>query len=173
MNCKKFQNELPDLLLDAGAARNPAAVAHMQVCPPCKQEFGEYQAMFGLLDTWKAPEASAYFNQKMAVLIREEQAAPAMGWLERMKTRLLFNTGRQFRPALATAMCVLLLVGGGTVAEFSPLLRPGQVQTSATIDDLQILDRNEQAFHQMDLLQDDDSGNNNSDQAPQADQPIS
>jgi hypothetical protein len=172
MNCKNFRNELPDLLLDAGADRNPAAVAHMQVCPPCKQEFGEYRAMFGLLDTWKVPETSAYFDQKLAVRMREEQAEPAMGWLERMKTHLLYNTGRNFRPALAGALCLVLLVGGGTIAEL-PILHPARVQASATIDDLQILDRNEQAFQQMDLLQDDDRGSNNSNQAPQADQPIS
>jgi hypothetical protein len=54
------------------------------------------------------------------------------------------------------------VLGGGTFAgitEFSQIAQPAPVTASATVDDLQILDRNEQAIQQMDqLLQDDDSG---------------
>jgi hypothetical protein len=176
MNCKNFQHELPELLMNPGTEPSVAAAAHMVVCPPCRQEYREFQATFALLDSWTAPEPTAYFDQKLAVRIREEQAAPPMNWLERMKTRLLFNTGRQFRPALASALALILLVGGGTVAELnigSGFEHNHTVQASATVDDLQILDRNEQAFQQMDqLLQDDDSGSG-PDQAAPAEQPIS
>ena len=115
----------------------------------------------------QAPEPSAYFDQKLAVLLREEQAKPAAGWLERMRERLLFNTGRQFRPMLAGALALLVVLGGGTFAgitEFSQVSQPtpATVTASATVDDLQILDRNEQAIQQMDqLLQDDDRNDSN------------
>jgi hypothetical protein len=52
-------------------------------------------------------------------------------------------------------MALLLIAGGGTVGITAFQQRPQPVQASATVNDLQILDRNEQALQQMDqLLQD-------------------
>ncbi len=51
----------------------------------------------------------------------------------------------------------VLIVGGGGFVGLTPTHHP--VEASATVNDLQILDRNEQAFQQMDALQqDDDNG---------------
>ena len=120
------------------------------------------KATFALLDDWKAPEPSAYFDQKLAVRLREEQALAPAGWLERMKSRLLFNSGRQLRPALAGGLALLLLVGGGAVVDLSTVSHP-RPQVSATVQDLQILDKNDQAIQTMDqLLQDDNSVNDTS-----------
>jgi anti-sigma factor RsiW len=172
MNCTTCKSELPELLLDPGAdsasKKHLQLRAHLATCLECSAEFAALQRTFDLLDAWEAPEPSAYFDQKLAVLLREEQAKPAAGWLERMRERLLFNTGRQFRPMLAGALALLVVVGGGTFAgitEFSRVSPPAPVTASAAVDDLQILDRNEQAIQQMDqLLQDDD--NNDSNAAP-------
>jgi anti-sigma factor RsiW len=155
MNCKNCQTVFPDLLLDPAAPANAAARAHIATCAACAQELASYQATFALLDSWHAPEVSPYFDQKLAVRLREEQAAPAPGWFERIKTRLLLNTGRQFRPALAGVMALLLIAGGGGVSV--SILHPHAAPAvSATVNDLQILDKNEQALQQMDqLLQDD------------------
>jgi hypothetical protein len=158
MNCQTCHSELPNLLLDPAAASADAR-AHLDSCPVCLEEFNSLQATFSLLDTWQAPEASPYFDQKLAVRFREEQAMPSAGWLERLRTRLLLNTGRQFRPAMVGALALLLLVGGGTfagISNFSAL--HGKAQVSAAVSDLQILDKNDQAFQEMDqLFQDDDS----------------
>jgi len=98
-----------------------------------------------LLDTWRVPEPSPYFDQKLAVRLREEQSLAPAGWFERLKSRFLFNTGRQLRPALA----------GGTFADLATFSHP-HPETSATVQDLQILDKNDQALETMDkLLQDD------------------
>ena len=155
MNCKTFQNELPDLVLTANAKPSVAAVAHMRACPPCAEEYLSFQSTFATLDMWQAPEPAPYFDQKLAVRVREEQAAPKMTWLESLKARLLFNTGRSFRPVAVGALALALVVGGGGVA-FYPANTPTVPQTSATVNDLQILDRNEQAFQQLDELQQDD-----------------
>ena len=157
MNCKTCQTVFPDLLLDPAAPANEAARAHVATCAACAKELASYEATFALLDSWHAPEVSPYFDQKLAVRLREEQAAPSPGWLERIKTRLLLNTGRQFRPALAGVMALLLIAGGGGVG-VSTFLHPAAAPApvSATVNDLQILDKNEQALQQMDqLLQDD------------------
>jgi hypothetical protein len=155
MDCKKFEAELMDLVLTPGTTPSVAAAAHLKVCPPCTEEYLSFQATFSLLDTWQAPAPTPYFDQKLAVLIREEQAAPPMGWFERLTTRLRFNTGRNFRPAMAGALSLALLVGAGSVI-LPPTPNTPTTAASATVNDLQILDKNEQAFQQMDVLQQDD-----------------
>jgi hypothetical protein len=162
MSCKDCQSVFLDLLLEPGAPAHAVARSHIESCAECRQEFKSLEATFALLDTWKAPEPSPYFDQKLAVRLREEQALAPAGWFERLKSRLLFNTGRQFRPALAGALALLLVVGGGTFADVSGFLHP-KPQTSATVEDLQILEKNDQALQTMDqLLQDvgsaDDAG---------------
>jgi hypothetical protein len=155
--CSDFARELPDLILVPGAMPSAAAATHLRECPPCAEEYLSYQGTFTLLDGWQAPEPSPFFAQKMAVRLREEQAAPQMGWLERAQTSLNLNTGRHFRPMLAGALALLMVAGGGGLSLVSSLNSTGSTAvrptTSATVEDLQILDRNEQAFQQMDVLQ--------------------
>lgn len=159
MNCKAFQSKLPDLVLDHTAALGPAEKAHLASCPPCEQEYTSLVASIAAMDSWVAPEPSPYFDQKLAMLLREEQRAPRLGFFARVKDHLLFNTGRQFRPAVAGALALALMLGGGSYARIERVGPFGTTTTvSATVQDLQILDKNEQAIQQMDqLLQDDDS----------------
>ena len=155
-SCKDCRSILPDLLLDPAASSNAAARAHLESCPACNEEFRSLQATLYLLDAWQAPEPSPYFDQKLTVRLREEQAAPPAGWFERLRTRLTLNTGRQFRPAVAGALALVILLGGGTAANIST--RRVIANPSATVNDLQILDKNAQALQTMDqLLQDDSS----------------
>jgi hypothetical protein len=149
MICRECKSALPDLLLDPAAPSNTAAQAHVDSCAECRAELAELQATFTLLDEWKAPEPSPYFDQKLAVMIREEQAAAPAGWFERLRSRLLFNTGRQFRPAFATALALVLLIGGGTIVD---LRMHTSHETSAAITDLQVFDKNDQALQTMDQL---------------------
>jgi predicted ribosomally synthesized peptide with SipW-like signal peptide len=154
MICKDCQSVFLDILLDTDAPANEAARNHLDSCTQCNVEFKALAATFAVLDAWKAPEPSPYFDQKLAVRLREEQALAPAGWFEQMKSRLLFNTGRQFRPALTGALALLLVVGGGTFANFSDFSHQTP-EISATVQDLQILDKNNQALQTMDqLLQD-------------------
>lgn len=160
MNCHDCQSALPDLLLDPSAPSAAAAQTHVDSCANCRQELEALQATMSLLDTWEAPEPSPYFDQKLAVLLREEQSRPPAGWFERVRSRLLFNTGRQFRPALAGALALALLIGGGTFANLSNVhpRHLGKPHTSATVTDLQVFDNNDQALQTMDqLFQDENS----------------
>ena len=79
-----------------------------------------------------------------------------------MRSRLLLNTGRQFRPAVAGALALILLAAGGTFADLSGFLHPAKAQVSATVNDLQILDKNDQALQTMNLLLQDDGSSNDS-----------
>jgi len=162
MNCKAFKNELPELVLTANAKPSLAAIAHMRACPPCAEEYLSFQSTFAALDAWHAPEPGPYFDQKLAVRLREEQAAPKMSWLEKLQTRLLFNTSRSFRPMMVGALGLALVASGGGIAVFNYPGTPVVPQTSATVNDLQILDRNEEAFQQLDeLQQDEENGQQN------------
>jgi hypothetical protein len=79
---------------------------------------------------------------------------------------VLLSTGRQFRPALTGGLALALLLGGGGYVGVTVLNgEHDKVQASAAVNDLQILDRNEQAIQQMDQLLDDDGpGPDGSDQ---------
>jgi hypothetical protein len=157
MNCKDCQSAILDLLFDPGAPSSVAVRTHIESCAACTQDFKSMEATFSLLDMWQAPEPSPYFDQKLAVRLREEQTLTPAGWFERLKSRLLFNTGRQLRPALAGALALILLIGGGTFADLAGFPHSAP-ETSATVQDLQILDKNDQALQTMDqLLQDDGS----------------
>jgi anti-sigma factor RsiW len=159
MSCKNVQSEFSELLFAPEAKTSASLRAHLAACEGCAAEFAALKRTVALLDGWQAPEPSAYFDQKLAVRLREEQAKPAAGWLERLRERVLFNTGRQFRPALAGAMALVLVLGGGGYAGLSGFQQTRPQALSATVNDLQILDKNDQAIQQMDqLLQEDDSG---------------
>ena len=155
MDCKTFQSELPDLVLTPGSRPSVAAVAHMKSCPPCADEYTSFQHTFAALDSWQVPQPTPYFDQKLGVRLREEQANPRMGFFERLYTRMMFNTGRSFRPAMAGALALALVAGGGSYVGLTNSSHPVP-QASAAVQDLQILDRNDQAFQQLDALQQDD-----------------
>lgn len=172
MNCKSCQNEFESLLLDAPGAgiAKSAAQEHLAECPVCREELAGLRKTIGLLDFWEVPEPSAYFDQKLAVMLREEHAKAPAGWMERLREHLLLNTGRQFRPALVGALALLMLLGGGSFAGFNAYSHPGgEVQASAAVNDLQIIDKNDQAIQQMDQLVQEDG---DSDQGT-AEQPAS
>ena len=162
MICYDCQSALPELLFNPAAPSNAGVRDHLKSCPTCNHEFQSLEATFALLDTWQAPEPTPYFDQKLAVRLREEQMQPPAGWFERLRSRILFNTGRQFRPAIAGALAVALLVAGGAFADLSGFPHPAKAQVSATVNDLQILDNNDQALQTMSLLLQDDGSNNDS-----------
>ena len=154
MNCKTCLDAFPNLLFEPAAPANSAARAHIAACSVCAREFASFQATLSLLDSWQAPAVSPYFDQKLSVRLREAQSASPAGWFERLRARLLFNTGRHLRPALAGALALALVAGGGSfgIATFQ---HPRPVEASAAVNYLQLLDKNEQTLQQVDqLLQD-------------------
>jgi hypothetical protein len=162
MICRKMETEfkslLPDLLLDR--ERVPAAVrAHVDECPDCSKELKSLEATMLALDAWEGVEPSPFFDARMSARMREAREEKPAGFFERLRERLLFSTNVHLRPVAATALALMLLIGGGTYAGFQ--LRPGTPEVaSATVKDLQSLDENAQVFQQMNSLdQGDDSSN--------------
>jgi anti-sigma factor RsiW len=158
-DCKSCREHLADLLLDESyAVERPELAAHLTACGECCAELAELKATFAVLDHWTAPEPSAYFDSKLRARLREAVAAEPEGWWERTRSFLLFSTGRRLKPALAGALALVMVAGGGSVFLFQPTQT---VAPSATVNDLKILDNNSQAFQQMDQLL-DSSGDDSS-----------
>ena len=119
--------------------------------------------MMGLLDEWQAPEPSPWFDGRMMARFREEQQRAPESWFSRVRDRFLFGDSVALKPLVAGAMALLLVAGGGGYLQLQHMQSAIPVQASATVQDLQLLDNNDQAIQQMDqLLDGDDSGQANS-----------
>ncbi len=153
IDCKTCRTHLPELLLDETyVAAHPELNAHLASCTECAIELQELRATMELMDEWSAPEPSPYFDSKMHVLLREEQAKQPESFWERARSFLLYSTGRTLRPAMSGALACAMLIGGGTLGLY---VHQAQSSSSATVNDLKILDNNAQALQQMDQLLDD------------------
>ncbi len=162
IDCKTCRTALADLLLDDSyAAAHSEVTVHMAGCAECRKELEELQATFALLDSWTAPEPSAYFDTKLQARLREAQASQPEGFWSRTRAFLMYSTGHRLRPALAGAMvAVVLLAGGGTFAGLYGHPFGAAVQASPTVNDLKLLDNNAQAVQEMGQLL--DPGDDNS-----------
>jgi anti-sigma factor RsiW len=153
------KSSLPDLLLDPQSVAADVQ-AHVDSCAECARELSELRATMGMLDVWEAPEVSPFFDGRMAALLREEQAAPPAGWLERMRARWMFGNNMHLRPLAAAALAVMMAAGGGLYVGLSAHSAPPvQQAASPVIDDLQSLDENQQVFQELNTL-DQDAGDN-------------
>jgi hypothetical protein len=155
IDCKVCRERLAELLLDdAYAAARPEFAEHMAGCEDCASELSELRATFSMMDEWTAPEPTPYFDAKVHVRLREELEAAPAGFWERMRSFVLFSTGRGVRPVMAGVLAVsVLLGGGGVLLDVYP--HAATEKASPTVNDLRILDRNAQALQQMDLLLED------------------
>jgi hypothetical protein len=153
MNCQKYRNNLMELAVDPANA--PESVkSHVAACTSCHDDLLSLQATLSLLDNWSAPEVSPFFDTRMAARLREQRSAPPAGWMEQLRDRIQYLSNLRLRPLMAGALATCIMIGGGTYAG----LTPPPVAPSATITDLKLMDKNDQALQQMDrLLQDDDN----------------
>jgi len=168
-DCKTCRAHLPDLLLDQDyAAAHAELTGHLETCSTCRTELNELRATFALLDDFAAPAPSPYFDTRLHARLREAQQAQPEGLWERMRSFLTFSTGRSFQPAMAGALALVLLVGGGgTFVQMQNVhgAPPATAASSATVNDLKVLDNNAQAEQQMGQLL-DESGSEDEDAPP-------
>jgi hypothetical protein len=160
IDCKRCREHVADLLLDESyGAAHPEVADHLDGCADCSSELAELKSTFALLSDWTAPEPSPFFDTKMKARLREAAASEPEGLWARSRSFLLFSTGRSLRPALAGALALAMLAGGGGV--FAGMYqRSGPVAASPTVNDLKILDNNAQALQQMDQLLDSNGDDN-------------
>jgi hypothetical protein len=153
VKCEKLQLYLPDMIFDP--TRVPAeASQHVQECSHCADELKELQATMQLLDSWKAPDPSPYFDTRLAVRLREARESEALGWIERLRLQLMFGSNLHLRPTVAAVFALLIIVSGGSYMGLVSLNHTvtsphPQPAVSATVNDLELLDSNAQTLQQL------------------------
>jgi len=147
-----MEAKLADLLLDPSAA-SARVLEHVDGCDACRAELAQLRATMNLLDSWEAPEPSAYFLTRLDARMREEREAEPEGWFARLRARLAYGPATHLRPLAAMALTLVLLVGGGTylgVTDWDQTANPPS--QAAVVHDLQTLDNNAQLLDQLEAL---------------------
>jgi len=155
MKCEEIREVMPDLA--SGLMESTAEIGgHLASCGACSARMKEIQQTMALLDEWKAPEPSPYFDVRLQARLREEMAKPQPGWLAWFR-----------RPVLAAALTVMMGVGVGLFyakggggfglwdSEVATMDSPAQAAEPGTaVGDLQALDKNHDLYSDFDLLDD-------------------
>jgi hypothetical protein len=146
MNCK----QAGEYLLDIASGSPPASGVeeHLSACSACSAQLNELRSTMALLDEWKAPEPSPYFDTRLRARLREEAEEP-QGWLAWLR-----------KPALALTMAALLVVallsffGGHDLNTSSAALNGDRIvaEPGTAVADLQDLERNNDLLANFDLL---------------------
>jgi predicted anti-sigma-YlaC factor YlaD len=154
MDCNQIRERMPDLAAGLGeitAEENK----HLASCDACAGKLQEFRQTMALLDEWRAPEPSPYFDVRLQARLREEMARPQAEWM------------RWFRlPVLAAALTLLMGIGLGlffvrggriyhsmgndTVAE----MESQQFQPGTAVSDLQALELNHDLYADFEILDD-------------------
>jgi hypothetical protein len=145
MNCKQAEEHFLDLA--AGAVAPVAVQSHLAQCTACADRVAGLLSTMSLLEEWKAPEPSPYFDVRLRARLRAE-AAPARSWFSWFR-----------KPALAGAMAVLLVLGISLIqVDHNAYPGAGDVkivaQPGTAVGDLQSLDKNHDLFADFDALDD-------------------
>ena len=164
------ETKLADMLLDESAA-DAKVKTHVAECASCRQELEELRATMGLMDAWKAPEPSPYFMTRLNARMREEREAPRLSWLQRIRDRFTYGPQMHAGPLAATAMTVMLLIGGGAYLGITNVEQPAPpaAPEAAVVHDLQTLDSNKQVLDQLEAISDNPDDAINDD--PNSDDP--
>lgn len=145
LNCNDIRELIPDLAAGQGDAGSDVKT-HLQTCASCSAELADFSRTFALLDEWKAPEPSPYFDVRLQAKLREEMAKKPMSWLHWLR-----------RPALAVSLMVLM-VGGITLIQtgHGPQGTPAAtvIEPGTAVGDLQALDKNHDLYSDFDVLDD-------------------
>jgi hypothetical protein len=151
MKCEEVRGAMPDLASGLMEV-TPEISVHLAGCGVCAGKMEEFRQTMALLDEWKAPEPSPYFDVRLQARLREEMAKPQAGWLAWFR-----------RPVLAAALTVLLGMGiglffakgGGQYGSGNNVVAVVDAPEPGTaVGDLQALDKNHDLYSDFDLLDD-------------------
>jgi anti-sigma factor RsiW len=152
MKCEEIREVMPDLASGLMEV-TPEMSGHLAECGACAGKMEEFRQTMALLDEWKAPEPSPYFDVRLQARLREEMAKPQAGWLTWFR-----------RPVLAASLTVLMGIGVGLFfTEGSGVYNSGndivadsqvQAEPGTAVSDLQALEKNHDLYSDFDLLDD-------------------
>jgi len=143
MNCDQIRERMPEV---AAGFSEPTVDEgkHLESCEACANQLKAMRSTMALLDEWKVPEPSPYFDVRLQARLREEMARPQAGWLHWFR-----------RPVLAAALTVIMGVGVGLIVTRSSVPDPGPpVAVGTAVSDLQDLEQNQDLYSSFELLDD-------------------
>ncbi len=101
MNCRSIHEHLLDVAQGIVPAP-PEVEVHLAECRDCAHTLQSLRSTMDLLDDWKAPEPSPFWDVRMQARLREEQQKASAGWLQWFR-----------RPVFSVAAALSLLIGIG------------------------------------------------------------
>jgi hypothetical protein len=148
MKCNEISELMPDLAAGFDAV-TPELNQHLEGCAGCAAKLNEFRQTMALLDEWKAPEPSPYFDVRLHARMREEAARQPMGWWQWLR-----------KPALAVSLAVLMVMSvtlfrtdaGRNPTQDGP--RAMVAGPGTAVGDLQALDKNSELYSDFELLDD-------------------
>jgi len=156
MNCKDAREQLFDLAAPGAGKAQDAAARHVAECTACAAELNSLRQTMALLDEWKAPEPSPYFDVRLQARLREAQAQPqTRGVFDLFKPGWVKTGWQQLRWQPVTAAALSFAIAVGVIVYQSGGPRP-EPKASAAVADLQALDKNGEVYKNFDLLYDDE-----------------
>ena len=150
VQCNDVRELMPDLA--AGLSALTAEMKqHLSVCSDCAAKLEAFRQTMSLLDEWRAPEPSPYFDVRLQARLREEKAHQPSVLLQWLR-----------KPALALSFAVLMVVSATLVrmsqSQKEPGIPPAPVQIAAEpgtpVGDLQALEKNHELYSDFELLDD-------------------
>jgi hypothetical protein len=154
MKCNETRELMPDLAAGM-AVVTPEAKAHLDSCAECAGKLEAFCQTMSLLDEWKAPEPSPYFDVRLRARLREESAKPSTGWLGWLR-----------KPVLAASFALVMVVGvsllrmnsgergNHTAASLASAGAQSPVEPGTAVGDLQALEKNQSLYSDFDVLDD-------------------
>jgi hypothetical protein len=141
MTCNEIRERMPDVA--AGLDQLTADEStHLASCKECAGKLGEFRQTMALLDEWRAPEPSPYFDTRLQARLREEMAKTQAGWLQWFR-----------RPVLALALTLLIAVGAGLYFTQGDRFQNSDkipFEPGTAVSDLQALDNNHDLYSDAD-----------------------
>jgi len=146
MTCNQMRELMPDMAAGLGAV-TPEMKNHFQICAECSGKLEAFRQTMRLLDEWKVPDASPYFDVRLRARLREEQTKQTEGWLQWLR-----------KPALAVSFAVMIAVGVTLFPKGETSQPTTQITVAAepgtAVGDLQALDKNHELYSDFDVLDD-------------------
>jgi hypothetical protein len=152
MKCEELREIMPDLASGL-TEMTPEIGGHLADCSECAARVAEFRQTMALLDEWRAPEPSPYFDVRLQARLREEMAKPQAGWMTWFR-----------RPVLAAALTVLMAIGVGlffskgsgfyNTNDDEVAVMDSQAEPGTAVSDLQALEKNHELYSDFDLLDD-------------------
>jgi anti-sigma factor RsiW len=146
MKCDAICELMPELAVGLDAA-TPEVNDHLQTCAGCAGKLNEFRQTMALLDEWRAPEPSPYFEVRLRARLREEAARQPVGWWQWIR-----------KPALAVSLAVIMVMSitlfhtdaGRNPTQDGP--RAMVAEPGTAVGDLQALDRNHDLYSDYEIL---------------------